>query len=403
MTDGKLGNTRLNRLHHAMVSFVTRGEIPGLVALISQHDSVQIDAIGTLAFSSKTPVQRDTIFRIASMTKPITAAATIILVDESKLRLEDPIQLYLPELSNRKVLKRVDSPLDDTLPAKRSLTSRDLLSFTWGFGLIFAPPGSTPILKAANDLHIGMGSPQPSHMPPPEEWIRRLGTLPLMYQPGERWLYNTGSDVLGVLVARASGKPFETFLRERIFEPLGMNDTGFFVPPVKLNRFPTEYWNNFQTGALEVYDDPSTGQWTHPPAFPSGSGGLVSTVDDYLAFSRMMLNKGILGKERILSAASIQTMTTDQLTSAQKSASGLVEGYFDTHGWGFGLSVVTRPVTPSEPVGIYGWDGGLGTSWRANPTNDLTGILLTQRAWTSARPPKVCTDFWSTVNESIND
>jgi CubicO group peptidase (beta-lactamase class C family) len=403
MTDAKRVDNRLNRLQDDMAGFVTRGEIPGLVTLLNQHDSVQVDAIGTLAFNSKTPVQRDTIFRIASMSKPIAAAAIMILVDESKLRLDDPVELYLPELSNRKVLKRIDSPLDDTVPAKRSITPRDLLTFSWGFGLIYAPPDVTPIVKAANDLQIGMGPPQPSHMPPPGEWIRRLGTLPLMYQPGERWLYNTGSDVLGVLVARAAGKPFETFLRERIFEPLGMNDTGFFVPPAKLRRFPTEYWNNFQTGALEVYDEPTTGQWTRPPAFPSGSGGLVSTVDDYLAFSRMMLRGGILGDQRILSAASVQTMTTDQLTAAQKSSSGLVEGYFDTHGWGFGLSVVTRPVSPSEPVGSYGWDGGLGTSWRANPAYDLTGILLTQRAWTSARPPKVCLDFWSTVNESIKD
>jgi CubicO group peptidase (beta-lactamase class C family) len=386
-----------------MAAFVSRGEIPGIVTLLSQRDSVHVDAIGTLAFNGNIPVQRDTIFRIASMTKPITAAATMILVDESKLRLDDPVDLYLPELSNRKVLKHIDSPLDDTIPVKRPITTRDLLTFTWGFGLIFAPPDSTPILQTANDLQIGMGPPQPSRMPPPDQWLRRLGTLPLMYQPGERWLYNTGSDVLGILVARASGEPFENFLRERIFEPLGMNDTGFFVPPAKLNRFPTEYWNHFQTGALEVYDDPPTGQWTHPPPFPSGSGGLVSTVDDYLAFSRMMLNKGILGKQRIVSSNSVQAMTTDQLTSVQKSASGLIESYFDTHGWGFGLSIVTRPVSPSETVGIYGWDGGLGTSWRANPANDLTGILLTQRAWTSPRPPKVCLDFWSSVHELIND
>jgi CubicO group peptidase (beta-lactamase class C family) len=396
MSATKLSASQFIRLHDTMAGFITRGEIPGLIALVSQGDLVHVDAIGTLGFNSKSPVQRDTIFRIASMTKPITAAAAMILVDESKIRLDDPVDGLLPELANRKVLKRLDAPLDDTVPAKRPITTRDLLAFTWGFGLVFAPPDAYPILKAANDLQIGMGAPQPSKMPLPDEWIRRLGTLPLMVQPGEKWLYNTGSDVLGVLVARACGKPFEVFLRERIFEPLGMKDTGFFVPAVKLNRFPTEYWNNFQTGALEVYDEPS-GQWAHPPAFPSGAGGLVSTVDDYLAFSRMMLNRGALGKHRILSPASVQAMTTDQLTLEQKSASGLTEGYFGNHGWGFGVSLVTRRVSPAEPVGMYGWNGGLGTSWNADPKHNLTGILLTQRAWTSPKPPPVCQDFWSSI------
>jgi CubicO group peptidase (beta-lactamase class C family) len=393
--------SRRNRLYDTMAGFVTRGEILSLVMLISQRDSVDAQAIGTLAIDSKTPVLRDTIFRIASMTKPITATATMILVDECKLCLDDPVDRYLPELSNRKVLKRIDSPLDDTVPANRPITARDLLTFTWGFGLLPAPPDCTPILRTANELQIGMGPPQPSHLPPPDEWIRRLGSLPLMSQPGDRWRYNTASDVLGVLVARASGKLFESFLRERIFEPLGMKDTGFFLPSAKRNCLPTEYRNNFQTGALEVYDDPATGQWTHPPPFPSGSGGLVSTVDDYLAFSRMMLNKGIFGKQRILSIPAVQTMTTDQLTSAQKSDSGLIANYFDTRG-GFGMSVVTYPACLSEPVGMYGWDGGLGTSWRADPANDLNGILLTQSAWSSASPPKVCIDFWSSVYESIN-
>src|SRR5262249_44226370 len=157
-----------------------------------------------------------------------------------------------------------------------------------------APPDAYPILRAAHDLAIGMGPPQPDEFPPPDEWLRRLGTLPLMHQPGERWLYNTGADVLGVLVARASGQPFAAFLRDRIFEPLGMTATGFSVPAADLDRLPTSYWSNFATGATEVYDEPEGGQWSRPPAFSSGAGGLVSTVDDYLAFGQMLLNTGRL-------------------------------------------------------------------------------------------------------------
>ncbi len=224
-----------------------------------------------------------------------------------------------------------------------------------------------------------------------------------MHQPGEKWMYNTGADVLGVLIARASGQSFETFLRERLFEPLGMKDTGFSVPASKLDRLATSYWTNLQTGALELYDAPESGQWSRPPAFPSGGAGLVSTVDDYLAFGRMMLNKGKHDGARILSRPSVEIMTTDHLTPAQKDVSGIVPGYFDNHGWGFGLSVVTRRVDVTEPVGKFGWDGGLGTSWYSDPSEELVGILMTQRAWTSPSPPPVCRDFWTLAYQAIDD
>jgi CubicO group peptidase (beta-lactamase class C family) len=207
---------------------------------------------------------------------------------------------------------------------------------------------------------------------------------------------------LGVLIARASGQSFDTFLRERIFEPLGMRDTGFHVAPEKRDRFATSYAVDFETGALELYDEPD-GQWGARPAFPSGAGGLVSTVDDYLAFAQMLMNGGALGSERIVSRPSVETMTTDQLTAEQKAVSGIVPGYFDTHGWGFGVAVVTRRATPSEPIGKYGWDGGLGTTWFNDPGEDLVGILLTQRAWASPNPPEVCVDFNSSLYAAIDD
>ena len=394
--------TRLGRMHKIMSGYVERGEIPGMVTLVSRRGETNVDVLGTTSANGKDPIRRDTIFRIASLSKPVTAVGAMILVDECKLRLDEPVDRLLPELANRKVLKRLDGPLDETVPANRPITLRDLLTFRWGFGLILAPPDAYPIAKAAAESQIGMGPPMPATMPAPDEWLRRMGSLPLMYQPGERWLYNTGADVLGVLISRASGQPFETFLRERIFDPLGMKDTSFSVPSGKLDRLPTSYWTNYATGKVEVYDKPD-GQWSRPPAFLSGAGGLVSTADDYLAFGQMMLNRGRHGNQRILSRPSVEIMTTDQLTPEQKAVSGLVAGYFDNHGWGFGLSVVTQRTDMARSVGTYGWDGGFGTSWYADPKEDLTAVLMTQQAWTSPDPPNVCRDFWTSVYAAIQD
>ncbi len=266
-----------------------------------------------------------------------------------------------------------------------------------------ALPDAYPILKAANEQQIGMGPPSPDMLPEPDEWMRRLGQLPLMHQPGEKWMYNTGADVLGVLIARASGQPLETFLRERVFEPLGMKDTAFSVPGHKLNRLATSYWTNFVSGMIEVYDEAESGQWSRQPAFPSGAGGLVSTIDDYLAFGQMMLNKGKHGSERILSRLSVETMTTDQLTPEQKAVSGLISGDFDNHGWGFGMSVVTRRDDVSAVPGRYGWDGGMGTSWYSDPREEMVTILMTQQSWTSPSPPNVCLDFWTLAYQAIDD
>src|SRR5215472_16694932 len=255
MKTGGLSRARLDRLHKCMTGYVERGEVPGILTGVRRHGEIHVDAVGNTSLDGPDPMRRDTIFRIASMTKPITAVATMILLEEGQLRLDDAVQKWLPELADRKVLGRIDAPLDETAPAQRPITVRDLLTFTMGFGLLLTPPGEYPILSVANDLQIGIAPTyQIQAKPEPDEWIRRLGTLPLMAQPGERWLYNTGSDVLGVLIARAARQPLEAFLRERIFEPLGMLDTAFSVPVAKLDRFATSYWTNFTSGALEVYD-----------------------------------------------------------------------------------------------------------------------------------------------------
>ncbi len=401
MSTAGLSWARLARMHDVMAGYVERGDVPGLVTLVSRRGEVHVDVIGAQAFADPAPMQRDTIFRISSMTKPIIAVATMILVEECKLRLDDLVDRWLPELAERQVLKRLDGPLDETVPAKRPITVRDLLTFRMGFGQMMASPDAYPILLAANEQQIGMGPPNPSAMPAPDEWMRRLGQLPLMHQPGEKWMYNTGSDVLGVLIARASNQPLETFLRERIFEPLGMKDTSFSVPEAALDRLATSYRTDPTSGKLTVYDEPRGGQWSRPPAFPSGAGGLVSTIDDYLSFGQMMLSQGKYGNERLLSRLSVELMTTDQLTPEQKAVSGLFPGFFDSQGWGFGVSVITRRDDIAAVPGRYGWDGGLGTSWYSDPREDMVIILMTQSAWASPSPPNVY--FWTLAYQAIDD
>jgi CubicO group peptidase (beta-lactamase class C family) len=403
MSTGGLNKGRLDHMHNVMAGYVKRGDLPGLVTLVSRREEVHIEAVGMKAIGSNDPIGRDTIFRIASLSKPVVAVAAMILVEECKLRLDEPVDRLLPELANRKVLKRLDGPVDDTIPANRPITLRDLLTFRLGFGILMAPPGTYPIQRAAAEQQIRMGPPRPQVEPAPDEWIRRFGTLPLIHQPGEKWLYDTASDVLSVLIARAADQSLEKFLQERIFEPLGMKDTGFSVPPEKIDRLATSYSVNYKTGALELYDEAKGGQWSRPPRFPSGGGGLVSTVDDYMAFGKMMLNKGKLGRERILSRPSVEAMIADQLTPEQKAVSGLLPGYFDSHGWGFGVAMVTRRLDPAAPVGQYGWDGGLGTTWRSDPAEEMVTILMTQRAWTSPNPPDVCRDFWTSAYQAIDD
>ncbi len=402
MSTGGLSEARLSRMHDIMAGYVERGDVPGLVTLVSRHGEVHVDAIGMKASGGDDPIQRDTIFRISSMTKPITAVATMLLVEECKLRLDEPVERLLPELANRKVLKRLDGPLDETVPAQRPITLRDLLTFRMGFGLLMAPPGTYPIQAAISEQELGQGPPTPLTPPAPDEWIRRLGTLPLMYQPGERWMYNTGSDVLGVLIARATGQPLEAFLRERIFEPLGMRDTSFSVPASKLDRLATSYWTNPATEAFELFDAAAGGQWSQPPAFPSGAGGLVSTIDDYLALGQMLLRQGQHGGARLLARPTVETMTTDQLTPAQKTVSGLIPGFFDSRGWGFGVAIVTRRDDLAAVPGQFGWDGGLGTSWYSDPREDLVAILMTQCGGLP-QFSKVYLDFWTSVYQAIAD
>ncbi|HET9951994.1 MAG TPA: serine hydrolase domain-containing protein [Candidatus Eisenbacteria bacterium] len=380
---------------------VGAGRMPGLVLLVHHRGREHAHAMGTLAFDSDAPMRRDTIFRLASMTKPITAVGAMILVEECRIRLDDPIEEWLPELEARQVLRTIESPLEDTVPASRPITLRDLLTFRSGYGEVAFLSPTCPLQKALVEARLPLSAwPFDGTS---DDLMNRLGKLPLAHQPGERWLYHMGSEILGVLVARVCGKSLATFLRERIFEPLEMKDTGFQVPESKLDRLPTCYGTNFPSPELVVLDEARGGNVARAPRFESGGGGLVSTVDDLLAFGRMMLGKGAYRDERILSRPSVELMTMDHITAEQKALSPFFEGFWNTRGWGFGLSIVTRRNDLADVPGRFGWDGAFGTSWYVDPKEELVGVLLTQRRPEVLAMPAVTNDFWTSAYQLIDD
>jgi CubicO group peptidase (beta-lactamase class C family) len=385
-----------------MTGHVEAGEMPGLVMLAARDDEVHIEAIGSPSFTDHTPLAQSALFRIASLTKPIVAVATLSLVEEGVLDLERPVDDLLPELSDRRVLRSIESALDDTVPANRPITLEDLLSFRFGFGSIMAPPGTYPIQVAEAELDLKSigGPPWPPGTHDPDSWIAALGSLPLISQPGERWLYNTGTQVAGVLLARATGQDLETVLRERVLDPLAMTDTGFMVRPDQLNRLTTAYSVDPVSGDVSVLDDPSDSWWGTQPSLPDASGWLVSTIDDYWSFVSMLLAGGTWHGRRVLSPESVVLLTTDRLSAAQREASTLFLG--EQEGWGLGLAAPARGSAAPLPSGV-GWDGGTGTTWRSNPHNGVTGILFTQRAATSPAPTPTVNDFWSALNAAVEN
>lgn len=399
--------TGLQRMRDVLARHVESGKIPGLVALVSRNGETHVEAIGTMRHDGGVPMRRDTIFRMASTSKPVTMAAAMVLLDECRLRLDDVVDPWLPELADRRVLKRADGPLDDTVPARRPITVRDLLTSTFGLGMDMTSLG-TPIMNAIFEQGLTPDLPEP--MPEPDEWMRRLGALPLMHQPGERWQYHISNDLLGVLVARVTGQSFETFLRERIFDPLGMKDTSFHVPSDKIDRLPPLYAPNPQTGEFNVWDEAEGGRYSQPPAFQGGGGGLCSTVDDYHAYFQMLLNQGMHGNQRILSRPAVELMTTNRLTPEQQAVRHAMAtnnvhvsfGQGQHGGWGFGMAVRTYR-GDYAPIGQFGWDGGSGTTTYADPHNQLTGILLTQVGMSTPDSARLIHDFWTTVYQAIED
>jgi CubicO group peptidase (beta-lactamase class C family) len=363
--------------------------VPGLAALVARGDDVRVEVAGSLTIGGS-PVARDSLFRIASMTKPITGVLTEVLIAEGLLGLDESVERFLPELADLRVLRRIGGPLDDTVPAERSVTVRDLLTFTYGFGSaeeMFADTDELPIVAAERELGLHtLGPPQPALQPDPDTWVARLGELPLLAQPGERWLYNTGASVLGVLAARATGLPYDEVLRTRIFEPLGMSSTSMWTS--QLDRLGASYAPTPR--GLVAWDDPG-GAWSRPPAFPDGAAGLVSTVDDLCAFAKMLLRGG----DPILEPWAVAEMTRNHLSVRQREGTAtILRGL----GWGFCMAVVLE----GPRTGSFGWNGGLGSSLLVDPERDLAIIVLTNRMFVSPELPAVHADVQAAVYDRID-
>ena len=369
MTDGE-------RLEEIVETAVARGDAPGVVAAVGRGGEGYVAAAGVMAVGGP-PMRPDTLFRIASITKPVTAAVVLSLAEDGLLGLEEPVDRLLPELADRRVLRRPDGPLTDTIEAERAVTTRDLLTFTWGFGMqgaMFMAPEPWPIVSAVAERELSsFGPASPDTTPGPDTFMARLGELPLLAQPGERWLYSAGSQVLGVLAARAAGAPFEDVMRERVLAPLGMDDTAFYANDT--SRLATAYER--RDGQLAV-SDPPDGQWSRPPRFPDGAAGLVSTAEDLLRFGRMLL---LPGGNPVLTAGTVAEMTSDQLTPAQLARVWPGFSFLGDRGWGYGVSVTEWG---------YSWEGGSGTAWANVPDQDLTVVVLTQRAVDETGLPAVC-------------
>jgi CubicO group peptidase (beta-lactamase class C family) len=355
-----------------MRQFVAQGKFPGICTLVWQRSEVvSFDTVGWRDMQRRVPVERDTLFRLASMSKPITSVAALTLVEEGRLRLSDPIAHWLPEAANIVVLRTPGSVIDDVVPANRPPTLLDLMThsagFAWGKGL------DLPITRAMNEA-----AGQTPFVPyDPDTFVRRVCELPLIRQPGSGWHYSVSTELLGVIVARAANSNLPEFLKSRIFDPIGMVDTAFFAPPEKLHRMSVGYARD-GSGHLTIHDDARTGFWSRPPIFPAGGGGLLSTADDYLAFARMLLNKGLAGRERILSEKFTRLMTSNLLNADQRCAIAPSIDYLQGQGFGLGVAIALDARKDRRSPGSLGWPGGYGTTWFADPQEDLVAVLMSQ-------------------------
>lgn len=356
---------------------VEAGDLSGFVTLTFRHGEIaQLGVIGQRDIEKKLPMERDTLFRIASMTKPVTSIAALMLLEEGKFKLDDPIVKYAPEFKNLRVLKDAQGPLDQTVPANREITFDDI--FTHRSGLAYGFSSLGPI---AHEYQRVLGDVLNNDMDA-DPWMKALSALPLLYQPGERFHYSHSTDVLGFLVGRMAGMPFRDFLMQRIFGPLGMSDTDFYVPPEKRARAAVVYRMNAEKNVLEPVPFK---QYDSPPPFCGGGGGLISTADDYLKFARLMLNKGELDGTRLVQASTVELMCTNRLTPAQRAIPFLgAIPMWDGMGFGLGVSVIDAPeklgFLGMGGVGAFGWPGAFGTWWQADPSNDLIMIYLIQNS-----------------------
>lgn len=369
----------------ALRPHVDTGDVPGLVALCANDDAVDVVVRGAQG-TSGTPMRRESIFRATSLTKPLIAALTMRLVEEKRLVLDDPVDVLLPELARPRVLRTPGSELDDTVPSERPITTRHLLTHTAGHGFFAGESKVVPLLVE----QLRQGSIRVGEVPAPDEWMRRLSEIPLIHQPGQGWTYNAAYDVLGVLLARASGESLADLMSDRLLEPLGMIDTGFHVPARERERFITLYRRD-DRGALQVSDEPD-GAFVRPPAFASGAGGLVTTVDDQLAFGRMLLAEGA----GVLEPDSVRQMMSSQITPAQREMAGF---FLDGQSWGFGGTVDVVVRDPWNVIGRYGWVGGTGTAMYVDPQHRKVSVILTQVELGGPESTRVLESFWTAATK----
>ena len=346
------------------------GLLSGAVTCVWHRGNVlQVNEIGHRDVEAQLPMQRDTIFRIASMTKPVTVAAAMALVEEGKLALTDPVSRWLPELADMRVLVDPDGPLDNTVAARRPITIDDLMTHRSGMAYSFSVGG--PISRAYGQVSLRQDQ---------DHWLAEVAALPLVHQPGERLTYSHGTEILGIAVSRIEGKPLHVVLSERIFEPLDMSDTGFFISPEARARAATMYRLD-DAGVLQ--HDMMGPIPVKEPRFCQGGAGLASTVDDYLKFARMLLGGGTVDGVRVLSEESVQSMRTDRLSDEQKRQPFLGAPFWVGRGFGLNLSVVTDPAKSAQlfgagGLGAFSWPGAYGTWWQDDPANDLILIYLIQ-------------------------
>jgi CubicO group peptidase (beta-lactamase class C family) len=366
----------LAKIPPLLQSAVDTGSISGIVSLIwRKGEEVQFNAVGQRNVEAGTPMTRDTIFRIASMTKPITSVAALMLLEEGKLKLDDPITKWAPEFADARVLKDAQGPLDQTYPAPRAITIEDLMTHRSGIAYGFSSEG--PIREA---YERALGDPLATTITP-DAWMEAIGSLPLSYPPGERFHYGHSTDVLGLIVGRIEGKPFRDVLMERIFAPLGMKDTDFWIPPDKRGRAAALYNFNEEAGKLVI--QPGL-PYEAPPAFAGGGGSLVSTVDDYLKFARVMVRDGAYDGVTLLKPETARMMRTNRLTDAQRAIPFLGMGFWwQSQGFGLGVSTITDPekhILGAGGKGAFGWPGIFGTWWQADPAQDMILIWLVQNS-----------------------
>lgn len=369
-----LDRAKLGEVAPAIQGMVDNNLLSGAVTLMWRAgEEVDVNVVGWRDIAAKAPMQRDTLFRIASMTKPVTSVAIMMLIEEGKLKLDDPITRWLPEFADMRVLKDATGPLDQTEPARGEITVEDLLTHRAGLAYGFTSVG--PIAYAHE---AALGSPLVNPLTP-DAWLKALGGLPLSYQPGDRMHYSHATDVLGFLVARIDGTSVGEALKTRIFGPLGMNDTAFWQPPEKRTRMARLYEATGDGGPLKDVSFPDTDT---PPAFEGGGGGLISTADDYLKFARAMLGGGAVDGVRLLKPETVAVMTANRLTEAQRQLPFIGMPFWFSQGFGLGVSMVMDPalhqMMGAGSEGAFGWPGAFGTWWQADPAEDMILIYLIQ-------------------------